>query len=196
MSAGFSEAVTTLVGAVAQADGVVSDEEFHLLYHIVQKDLPKDQVKARLAELANLSVEEARLRMHRALRGMNALPLDQRLRILAIGYDFCAVDGVENEELEVLSEAARLLDIEQGDQNALLYAMIPDEVPAALPASPILRFVHIGPWSGADFFMPLDARITIIEIGPHMMLRIMDTGGSTYLDNEPILLRGMVTVSR
>ncbi|MEO1232205.1 MAG: ATP-binding cassette domain-containing protein [Myxococcota bacterium] len=186
------EPLISFIAAVGHADGGLSKHELHLLHHLTETFLEAPLSDANWAELLRLDFDVALERMRGALVSARGLSLEQRLLLLAIGYDISAVDGVDPSEMAVVREAAELLDISPADQEALYRAIDPGgAVSPVQGASSLIRAVHMGPDPASDFVLLTPAQVTFLCIGSLRFVRVQDVRKAAFLDGQPIPIKGL-----
>lgn len=197
-----AEPLMSLVAAVGHADGGISKHELHLLHHQTETFLESPLSAETWSELLELSLELALERMRWELNAARSLPFEQRLLLLAVGYDISAVDGVHPSELAVLREAAGLLGISTADQEALFRAIDPGGEEQSTEATPsdersagstssLVRAVHLGSDPGSDFIRLTPAQLTFLSIGDLRFVRVRNMRKAAFLDGQPIPINGL-----
>lgn len=196
MHVAASRILLDFVSSLAYGDGRVTEQELSLLHDKATRILAEERIESYLEAFS--SQEDAELRFDAVLAKARGLHRVQRLEMLLHGYDFAAVDGIVDQELEMLERARRLLELSPQDAAMCRFAVEPA---ATRPEAelgmepPDIAVAHVG----ADLpdGLPLAAGVVMtgIAVGSRCYLRVVGFEEAVLLDDEPILLSSLVELT-
>jgi ABC-type multidrug transport system ATPase subunit len=185
-----------LISSLAHGDGRVTEQELSLLHDRATRLLPEEEIESYFEACEDK--EDAKLRFAAVLAEVQKLSPVRRLEMLLHCYDFAAVDGIVDEELEMLERARRILELSPQDAAMCRFAVEPTAArPRVEPGmAPSAVFVaHVG--SELPDGLPLAAGVvmTAVALGSRRYIRVVDFEEAVLLDDEPILLSSLVELT-
>lgn len=188
--------LTAIAGAIAWADGELSEDELRLVFHLVGRFLPTDVARPALARVRELGQGSAMAELFAALEDTEALRVQDRLLLLALAYDLASIDGLDRREQEVLDHIAKALDLGPS-LHAQIRSAFADALEASAAArSPHLSVVHVGRDAAADAHLEVPGTFTLMRLGQALYVRVREASAAVELEGSPLAVRALTPVRR